>query len=371
MIKELKELKNSDMYPFHMPGPKRNMSGYPFEEAYNMDITEIDGFDNLQDPEGLIKEIEIRAAEYMHCSEAHILVNGSTCGVLAAISSLVPHHGTLLMARNSHQSAYNAALIGELNLRYLFPELIPDYCLNGGIKPEKVEEALSENRDISAVYITSPTYEGIISDIPEIAKTAHKHGVPLIVDSAHGAHLDICSEADAVIVSLHKTLPAFTSTALCLLNGDIIDRRKVRQYINIFQTSSPSYVLIAGVENCFDILENEGEERFAGLHSKIASLRGIAERLENIHIIGSEFTGIYAVKAFDESKLLLTDTSGNLGGRQLYDVLRDRYHLQPEMSEGRICLCMTSIMDTEEGFGRLENAIKEIDDDIRSGKFRK
>lgn len=366
MISELQELAGSDYYPFHMPGHKRNMEGRPFGDAYKYDITEIDGFDNLQDADGLIEELETRAAAYMGSDEAHILVNGSTAGILAAISAEVPHRQKILMARNSHQSAFNAVFLGELDCTYIQPKMINDYGICGGIDPADAEEAMDQNKDIKAVYVTSPTYEGILSDIAGIADAAHRHGIPLIVDSAHGAHLPAENTADIIVMSLHKTLPSFTSTALCLVNGNLADRQRLHEYINIFQTSSPSYLLMAGIENCFDILEAEGRDRFEGLNFQIEKLRKEAGKLKSICLPGNEFVGRYAVTGFDKTKIIIADRSKTLTGKEIYDRMRTVHHLQPEMAEGRICLMMTSIMDTEQGFERLSEALKETDDYIRS-----
>ncbi len=366
MINELEELKKLDIYPFHMPGHKRNMHGYPMAEAYDYDITEIDGFDNLHDTDsdGIIKEQEDRAAKYYGADEAHILINGSSCGILAAIGAVVPHHGKILMARNSHKSAYNALYINEMEAEYVMPETAGEYGMNGGVAPAEIAKALSCENDIKAVFITSPTYEGFISDIPAIAGIAHAHGIPLILDSAHGAHLPMEKSADIVIMSLHKTLPAFTSTALVLINGNLVDRYKLREYLTIFQTTSPSYILMAGVENCFDILANEGEKRFAALNGWIDELYKNTKKLKKLQLIGPEYEGKYGVKKFDRTKLIIADRTGKTTGREIYAALRTKYRIQPEMAAGRYCLCMSSIMDTEDGFIRLFNAMRDIDDNI-------
>ena len=366
MIRELEELNNSDMYPFHMPGHKRRMYGSPLEQAYGYDITEIDGFDNLQDAEGIIKELEIRAAVYTGCEEAHILVNGSTAGILSAISAAVPHRGKMLMARNSHQSAFNAVLLGEIDCRFVLPEMIPDYGLCGGISSEDVIRELCDCPDIKAVYLTSPTYEGFISDVAAIADAAHSHGIPVIVDSAHGAHLPVEKKADLVIMSLHKTLPSFTSTALCLTNGNLIDKDRLHEFINIFQTSSPSYLMMAGIEDCFNVIGKEGAARNERLRSNISYIRKAAAEMQNIRLTGPEFEGKYGIFKFDDNKLLITDSSGTINGREIYERLRQKHHLQAEMAEGPICLAMTSMMDTDDGFVRLAAALKETDDYIRS-----
>ena len=211
---ELCKLASSDMYPFHMPGHKRRLDCDI--NPYTYDITEIDGFDNLHAAEGIIKEAEERAAALWGAKSSFFLVNGSTCGILAALSAALPKKGHLLMARNSHKAAYHAAYLRELQVTYLYP-VFTEFGIQGGILPEQVEAALEADESIEAVFLTSPTYDGIVSDIEKIAEIAHQHGIPLIVDEAHGAHLGfhpyfpksaITLGADVVIQSLHKTLPA-------------------------------------------------------------------------------------------------------------------------------------------------------------------
>ena len=157
------------------------------------------------------------------------------------------------MARNSHKSAYHAVVLNQLEPVYLYPEEVPEFQIPGGIEPEQVERALLEHPEIRAVFVTSPTYEGIVSDIQGIAATAHRHGAALIVDEAHGAHLPfgdgnyfpdgaLQEGADLVIQSLHKTLPSLTQTAILHLKSQILDAKKVEQYLSVYQSSSPSYI---------------------------------------------------------------------------------------------------------------------------------
>ena len=370
LSRELKELGGSDIYPFHMPGHKRNMKGSYLSQAYDMDITEIDGFDNLHEPAGLIKELEERAASYYDAYKAFILVNGSTAGILSAVSAAVPHRGRLLMARNSHKSAYDAVYLGEIESEYFLPEYYEEFKVYGCVDKEELAKELDSKKKPDAVLITSPTYEGFISDVDGIADIVHSHGIPLIVDAAHGAHLKVSKKADISIVSLHKTLPAFTSSALCLLNSDRVDAKRLKFYINIFQTSSPSYLLMAGIDECFDILEREGKDRKKTLEEELFGVYSVFDGCRFIKAIDASKAAALRAFGFDDTKLDIYDCSGIYTGKQIYDRLRLKYRIQPEMASQRLCLCMTSIMDTKEGLFRLKTAVKETDDDIRSGKFR-
>lgn len=185
LIDDLEEYAQSDYYPFHMPGHKRKSLSFP--NPYEIDITEIDGFDNLHHATGMIKEAEVRGAELYHSKRCFFLVNGSTCGLLAAISAATRRGDKVLVARNCHKAVYHALYMNELQAEYLYPSITKN-GIQGQITVEQVQESLYENPDAVAVILTSPTYEGIVSDVAKIAEVCHEHGIPLIVDEAHGAH---------------------------------------------------------------------------------------------------------------------------------------------------------------------------------------
>lgn len=224
LFDKLANYGNSGIYPFHMPGHKRQKT-VDFN-PYKIDITEIEGFDNLHHAEGVLLEAQKKAEKLYGSEESHFLINGSTAGILSAVSACAKK--TVLIARNCHKAVYHAALIRNLDVYYVYPEIQEEFMLNGGINPADVERSLEEHPEIEAVVITSPTYDGIVSDVKRIAEIAHAYGKPLIVDEAHGAHFGFSKYfpensvhlgADIVIHSLHKTLPSYTQTALIHING--------------------------------------------------------------------------------------------------------------------------------------------------------
>ena len=386
MIDELSALSESELYPFHMPGHKRRSlrdllkpdsedadsigkeqqyKGYWLDEVYAHDITEIDGFDDLQKPDGIIADIEKRIAAYYDTDKAFLLVNGSTCGNLSSISALVPHSGRLLMDEGCHRSVYNAVEICELTAIYLERKIVPASGLTACISPDEIEKKLSEAKakDMlpDAVLITSPTYEGFIADTDSIADMVHSYDIPLIVDGAHGAHLPVCKGADVTVVSLHKTLPAMTQVSAVLVNGKRINPDEIKQYINIYQTTSPSYILMASAERCLDIMEEKGEELKSKLTKNLNRLYSLNETLKKLYIIGSELINKYGIYDLDRSKINVIDRTGFMTGRKIYDSFRKKYHIQPEKCTEYTCLLLTTVMDSEEGFDRLTEAIKDID----------
>ena len=364
----LLQYQSSEMYPFHMPGHKRRKDD--FANPFLIDITEIEGFDNLHHAEGILKDAQDRAAALYHSEETYFLVNGSTCGILAAVSACMTRGGKILMARNCHKAAYHAAYLRGLDIEYLYPEKEDIFGINGGIHEDIVEKALEEFQDIQAVMITSPTYDGVVSNVEKIAQIVHGKGIPLIVDEAHGAHFgfheyfpksSVEMGADLVIHSLHKTLPSLTQTALLHVNGNRVDRECLRRFLDIYQTSSPSYVFMAGMDSCVCLLEKRGGELFESLRRNLEVFYKQTESLGCIYLANHGLMGKSGIHDFDRSKLVISARNAGFTGNQLANLLRNRYHLELEMAGGSYGLALTSISDTEEGFLRLSEALKEID----------
>lgn len=372
LYKNLIEYSNSDYYPFHMPGHKRNIEDGVSPFSY--DITEIDGFDNLHNPQGILKIAMEEAAEFYCTDKTYYLVNGSTCGLLSAICGVTSRGDKILVARNCHKAVYNAVYLNELTPVYINPEYIEMYGINGGISPEVVRYELAENPDIKAVIITSPTYEGVVSDVQRIAEIVHKRGIPLIVDEAHGAHFGlhtgfpqsaVKSGADIVIQSVHKTLPSLTQTALLHIRSDIVNVSEVERFLHIYQSSSPSYVLMSSIDECINKLKSDGLFLFEPYVKRLEVMLTHEKQLTHLKIVGREIVGKNAVYDLDPSKIVISVRGTSYTGSRLYKEMLEKYHLQLEMASGDYAIAMTSPMDTEDGLLRLFMAMVEIDRDMR------
>ena len=361
----LKAYSESDYYGFHMPGHKRNKkyvnAGLPCE----WDITEIEGFDDLHHAEGILKEAQEQAAQVYRADETHFLVNGSTVGLLSAVLGVTEREDTILVARNCHKSVYHAIDMKELHPVYLYPEFDSQAGLNTKVSADDVEKALVENPKIRAVVIVSPTYDGVLSDVKAISEVVHKKGIPLIVDEAHGAHFGFHSYfpknsnlqgADIVIHSLHKTLPSLTQTALLHMNGTLVNREAVREYLHMLQSSSPSYIFMASIDSCVNLLKQERETLFEPYVNRLKKLRKSLKKLRRLQLVETE--------SYDRSKIVIAAGATGISGKELQKRLLLDYHLQMEMAAGNYVLAMTSVGDTEEGFGRLEQALFELDQSL-------
>lgn len=437
LYEKLKKYEASDFYGFHMPGHKRNTELMGQGLPYGIDITEIDGFDDLHHADGILLELEQRIAKLYGADRSRILINGSTAGIMSAILGCVDRGGKLLVARNCHKSVYHAMELGGLEPVYLYPEFDTTWEINGVIEPGQIKAALEADSEIQAVMLVSPTYDGVVSDIRTIAEIVHSYQIPLIVDEAHGAHFGFhpyfpensnrCG-ADVVIHSLHKTLPAPTQTAVLHINGTIAKEEQIWHYLNMLQTSSPSYILMAGIDRCVGLLEREKEISKAnekgqallekeqyGFRQYVARLERLRtelqESLQNLKLVEPEMkksqrltpttwnpgtaglrkpeserkegnaeeekdkgiseghVGKSGLKIgymeYDKSKILISTKRCSKTSEEIYKVLLEKYHLQMEMRAGSYILAMTSIADTDAGFERLKQALLELDKSCR------
>lgn len=370
LFEQLKTYEHSDIYPFHMPGHKRRLAPEEAEDIYGMDITEIEGFDNLHEADGILKDAQQYAAQLYHSEETAFIINGSTAGILAAIAGTCEDGGSILVARNCHKSVYHAIELHHLEPVYIYPHVNTRYGINEGIYPPDVDKLWITHQNIQAIVITSPTYDGVVSDIREICRIAHEKKVPVIVDEAHGAHFNysdyfpksaVACGADIVIQSTHKTLPAMTQTALIHLNGSLVDRERVRRMLTIYQTSSPSYILMGSIDACLHMLGKNGDVLFRRYTDRLQKLRENIHQLRNIQMPElMDFNREY-VKDYDRSKIVLSVGNTSISGQKLYEWLLKRYGIQMEMVSADYVLGMTSVGDTSDGYERLEWALKEID----------
>ena len=225
LYRALEIYSQEDYYPFHMPGHKRNPDTVNTDLPFDRDITEIEGFDNLHHPEGILKKAQETAANVYGTKECYYSVNGSTAALLAAVSAAVPRKGQILVARNCHKAVYHALYLRNLIPTYVYPQMDQKWWINGGISPDKVERALAENPEIKAVLLTSPTYDGVVSDIEKIADIAHAHKIPLVVDNTFATPYlvrPIEYGADIVIHSATKFIGGHGTT----IGGVIVDSGK-------------------------------------------------------------------------------------------------------------------------------------------------
>ncbi len=361
LFPEIVHYSNSDMLPLHMPGHKRLADFMGGIGKY--DITEIDGFDDLHHPSGILKEAMAAAADLYQSHATYFLVNGSTCGILAAIAAVTKPREKILIARNCHKAVLNAVSLRELDPVYVYPKECGILGVTGSVDPEEISQALAKEEDIRAVVVTSPTYEGVVSDIATIAAIVHNRGIPLIVDGAHGAHFRFGTDfpaaaldcgADIVVESLHKTLPSLTQTALLHVKSTLVDNKEVTYALQIFQSSSPSYLLIASITECLALMAKDGANMMAKYSENLFSLRQVLEGLSGVTLL-RQTAGFFD---YDPGKIVF-GVEG-YGGGEIAAHLRADFHVETEMASPRYLLALTSVCDTKETLFRFQTALSRL-----------
>lgn len=364
LFDKLREYCENGRIPMHMPGHKRETGFFTVPEAQKIDITEIDGFDDYHHPQGILRESMERAAFIYGTKKTYYLVNGSTCGILAAISGTVTKGSPIIAARNCHKAVAHAVELRELEPVYIYPQIIEDLWISGAIDPENVEKLLISNPRAEAVVITSPTYEGVVSDVERIAQVVHRYCKILIVDEAHGAHFPFSGDfpksavycgADIVIQSLHKTLPCYTQTAVLHICSDRVDAQRIQKYLGIYQTSSPSYIFLAAMEQCISYMDTKGRQKMKEYFLNLSELRGRLSETKGVRLLCSG-GGMYD---YDPSKIVLSGENAQTG-KQIADIMRKCYQIEPELAADNYVVLMTSLCDRKEWYDRIAEAAEGI-----------
>lgn len=351
--------------PMHMPGHKRNTDLAPFLSTLsaNLDLTEINGFDNLNKANGILKKEMQRTARLFKSEQTFYLVNGSTAGILASVYACVRENDEVICALNSHKSVFNALRLTKAKVHYISPKLNETlgFCENVTLK--QVKEATQLCKNAKLLILTSPTYEGVNSSLKEIVEFAHLNKIIVLVDSAHGAHLGfhpaffesaVSSGADLVIQSVHKTLPSLTQTALLHFNSKLVALNEIKESLSIFQTSSPSYLLMSSISSCTTLLEERAYELFEELNLNLNNFYKKVKELKHLKVLPK-------TSSRDFTKIIVSTQNTKINAAQLAKTLRTEFNIEIEMASLEYLICITTIADKKENFELLLNALFKID----------
>jgi len=358
---------------FHMPGHKGSnfYKRFGHEEFlrnfFDYDITEIEGADNLFQREGILAAASQKYATLYGVKESFLLVNGTSCGLISAILATVPAGRKLIMARNSHKSVFNALSLGGIEPVYVNPELNRDWDVSGAINPEEIRKLLGENPEAEAVILPSPNYYGICSDVEAIAQVVHEFGKVLIVDQAHGAHLNFFNQfevgdfplaaeragADIVVNSIHKTLASLTQSAVLNVCTGRVNIEVLEDKLQMMESTSPSYILMTSLGINSSILEEHGESIFKEWQDNLEYFYKEAKSVEGLRLMENP-TGL------DKTKINLDLSKKGYSGRQLEKALIQNYGIYAELNTGNILMCMTGIGNGRPDYVALINALKEL-----------
>jgi len=372
----LEENGRSGPVAFHMPGHKRRVFHSP-SLPWQLDITEVEGFDDLHDPSGILLEGMERAAALWGSERSWFLINGSSGGILAALHAALPRGCSLLVARNCHKSIYHALELLDLHPVFLQPPVDAAFGIAGSISVQTVSDTLDTHPDVRALMLPCPTYDGVLSDLPGLCKLCHSRGVAVIVDAAHGAHLGFSpfpagaveAGADVVIHSVHKTLPSLTQTALLHWQGELISPRRLARSLGIFQSSSPSYPLMASIDGCVRLLEEKKTALFSSWSEALAVFDDMILPLKHLNVLcrkGDTPENHPDFWGYDPSKIVISTRGTDLTGPALMRRLNRDFGLELEMASTDYVTAMTGAGTTQEDLTALAQALLVIDAELTS-----
>ncbi len=360
-------IKN-EIYPFHTPGHKQNYNFFDntlkINDILKFDLTEIPTLDNLNDPKDVLLQLNKKFSKIFNSFESFLTVNGSTLGVICSILYSCKSSDFVLAGRNSHKSLFSGVTLANCSIQYLYPKMLKN-DIAGYILAEDVEKAILENDKIKAVFITSPTYEGVLSDIKSISKITKKYNKILIVDEAHGAHFAfndyfptsaVKNGADIVIQSLHKTLPSLTQTSIIHISKDV-NKDSITKYMYMLQTSSPSYIFMYAASKLVSDIENNALK----FDAFICNVKLFRKNFNELVGVNKKITLLQSKQfVYDKSRLTFI-VNANKSGKDIENILRNKFKIQIETSSVNHFIALTSVCDTKEGFTRLLHALIEID----------
>lgn len=371
MISGIKKYRSEVDTNFHMPGHK-GKSGILDEIGNNLnfyDITETLGTDNLHYPTGFIKDSLEYIAKSYGAQKSYMVVNGTSCGIISAITGCTNPGDKILVQRDCHKSVYNACILGDLKLDYLYPEFNKKHGLNFSISLEKLEQKLIEAPEIKMVVLTYPTFYGICFDVQKAAEIVHKYDKILMIDEAHGSHLYFCrdllppaaecSGADIVAQSTHKTLPCLTQGSVLHLCSDRVNVNNIETMLRMLQTTSPSYILMASIENAVHWMNQNGEER---LKRNIEVFKKRTKELRDlgINVLEDDFLISEGCYDFDATRAVISMAELGITGTELQEILRYKYKIQMEFADLMYTVGYITATDEVEDINRLFDAVKEI-----------
>ena len=372
IVEALKQAYENPTYQFHIPGHTKGCGSLPEfkklvgRKALCIDTTdEFDNLGTLHPATGPIKEAQELAAKAFGAKKTFFLLNGSTAGNLALAMALTKKGQKILTNRNCHRSVLTGMIISGAEPLWLVPKRFEDWGIWGNVTPESVEEMLNTHDDISMVWITNPTYEGVVSDIKSISIICKKHGIPLIVDEAHAClwnfnkHLPTPAlqlGADAVVHSLHKTGGSMSqSSMLHIAENSLIDADAVEKALKLLHTTSPSLMLLASLDAARANLESSrGKKLLQRAINNAKYLRREIEKMEHIHDLKPDFGYMT-----DVTKVFIR--ADGLSGKRLESILEIDFNIEVESASDAGLLLLSNIGNTRSDMEYLVKCLRKID----------
>ena len=373
LYEALERFRKQRVVPFDVPGHKRGRGNPELvellgEKCVGMDVNSMKPLDNLCHPVSVILEAEALAAEAFGAENAVFMVGGTTSSVQSMVLSACKAGDKIILPRNVHRSVINALVLCGAEPVYVNPKVDNRLGISLGMELCDVERAILENPTAVAVLVNNPTYYGICSNIREIVRLAHEHGMLALADEAHGTHFyfgknlpvsAIAAGADMSAVSMHKSGGSLTQSSLLLL-GKNVSAGYVSQIINLTQTTSASYLLMSSLDISRRNLALRGEASFEKVTAMAEYARSEINGIGGYYAYGRELVNGNSIYDYDVTKLSVYTRDIGLAGIEVYDLLRDEYDIQIEFGDIGNILAYISIGDRIQDIERFVGALSDI-----------
>lgn len=384
LLDALIQYSNSNVVPFDVPGHKMGKGIHPAfkefvgENIFKMDVNSMKELDNLSHPEGVILESEQLAADLFGVDNAFFIVNGSTAGVQNMILSSCLPGDKILLPRNIHKSAINGLVLSGANPVYLNPVLDMDLGISVGIDIEETKRVMNEHHDAKALLLLNPTYFGYTHELKELIDYAHELDMIVIVDESHGTHFYMDDRfgspsmklgADMATISVHKTGGSLTQSSILLHSEKRVSKHKVRSVINLMQTSSASYLLMASLDSARHYLANQ-PNMFETIYQLSEYATTELNKIKHINVVSSSVQVQDQVYQHDISKLLINTKELGITGFEVYDLMKQQYNIQLEVGETYAVLAIVSVGDTKESIQALIDAFTSLSKEKRDTTYQ-
>lgn len=373
ILSALEQLRRERLVPFDVPGHKRGrgnpeLTAFLGEQCMSVDVNSMKLLDNLCHPTTVIREAEELAAEAFGAKHAFLMVGGTTSSVQTMIFASVKQGDEIILPRNVHRSVINALVLTGAIPVYVNPQLNERLGISLGMSLADVTAAIERHPNAKAILVNNPTYYGICSNLREIVRLAHEKGMKVLADEAHGTHFyfgenmpvsAIAAGADMASVSMHKSGGSLTQSSFLLI-GQSMDTEHVRQFINLTQTTSGSYLLMVSLDISRKNLALDGARIFERVTNLCSYAREEINDIGDYYAYGRELINGDTVFDFDHTKLAVNTLEVGLAGIEVYDTLRDRYDIQTEFGDLGNLLAYVSVGDRERDLERLVAALSDI-----------
>ena len=371
----LRKSAQSNNVPFHTPGHHKGQGIHPElkiwwgEAIFRADLPELPELDNLFAPNGVIAEAETLAAECWGSDRTFFLTNGSTAGVIASILAVCNPGDSVLVPRNVHRSVISGLILSGANPVFMMPEYDERLGIAHGVTVETIANHLVSNPKIKAVLIVNPTYYGVCSDVIKIANLIHQYNLPLIVDEAHGAHFQfhpalptaaLTAGADIVIQSTHKTLSALTQASMLHIRGDRVSADRVSKSLQLVQSTSPSYLLLASLDMARRQMATQGELLLGDAIDRAQRVRSEINKIANITTL--EFTNSPGFHQLD--LLRLTVLIAGMDGFMADEILHEELGITCELPGLQSLTFIVTHGTTDLDCDRLLMGLRQLSDRI-------